>query len=42
MVHIGARLTRPELAEANDKEARAVWGGHLVWGAEGMKVPWPE
>lgn len=42
MVHIGARLTEPGLSESNDREARAVWGGRLVWGAEGMKVPWPE
>lgn len=41
MVHIGARLTRPELAGTNEAEARAVWGGRLVWGEEQMVVPWP-
>jgi ribonuclease Z len=41
MVHVGARLAHPEMAEANDREARDVWGGRLVWGYEGMKVPWP-
>lgn len=39
MVHIGARLTRAEFAEANEKEARSAWGGDLVWGYEGMVVP---
>jgi ribonuclease Z len=42
MVHIGARLALPENAEANEKEAREVWGGELVWGHEGMKIPWPK
>jgi ribonuclease BN (tRNA processing enzyme) len=41
MVHIGPRLLDPELADANDAEARKSWGGDLVWGREGMVMPWP-
>lgn len=41
MVHVGARIAQAELADANEKEARRAWGGQLVWGAEGMVVPWP-
>ncbi len=42
MVHIGGRLTKPENAEANEREARTKWGGELVWGHEQMVVPWPK
>ena len=42
MVHIGGRLTKPENAEANEREARSAWGGELIWGHEQMVVPWPK
>ncbi len=41
MVHISPRLLEPEHAEANEAEARRAWGGDLVWGREGMQMPWP-
>ncbi len=42
MVHIGARLTRPEMRAAREAEARDAWSGRLIWGEELMRVPWPE
>lgn len=41
MVHIGERLTRPELRESRELEAREAWDGRIVWGEELMQVPWP-
>ena len=41
MVHIGARLTTAELKGPREIEAKKAWNGRLVWGDEGMKVPWP-
>ncbi len=41
MVHIGRRLFEPEAATGNEQEARKAFGGELVWGREGMIVPWP-
>ena len=42
MVHTGGRLTKPESAEANEREARSAWGCELIWGREQMVVPWPK
>ena len=42
MVHIGARLTTAEMKGPRDIEAKQAWNGTLIWGDEGMKVPWPE
>ncbi len=41
LVHIGPRLLDPQHAEANEQEARRAFGGELVWGREGMIMPWP-
>jgi ribonuclease BN (tRNA processing enzyme) len=42
MVHIGARLTSAEMKGPREIEAKQAWNGQLVWGDEGMKVPWPK
>lgn len=41
MVHIGERLTRPEMRDARELEARRAWDGRIIWGEELMRVPWP-
>ncbi len=41
MVHVGGRLTAPEMAEAREREASLAWDGRVVWGEEGLTVPWP-
>jgi len=41
VVHIGPRLIEPEHADASNREARESFGGDLVWGREGMIMPWP-
>lgn len=40
MVHVGPRLLDPEYTDANEQEARKAFGGKLVWGREGMVMPW--
>jgi ribonuclease BN (tRNA processing enzyme) len=39
MVHIGARLRNPEMAEARAREAESAFDGEIVWGEELMVVP---
>ena len=41
MVHIGARLRNPEMAEARAREAESAFDGEIVWGEELMRVPPP-
>ena len=41
MVHIGERLTRPEMRETRELEARQAWDGRIIWGEELTRVPWP-
>lgn len=41
LVHIGPRLLEPEHTAASEREARKKFGGELVWGREGMIMPWP-
>lgn len=41
MVHVGARLMRPEMAAAREAEARKVWDGPLVWAKELETIPPP-
>ena len=41
MVHIGERLTRPEMLDRREREARAAFAGPIVWGRELTQVPWP-
>ena len=40
MVHVGERLTGPEMREARELEARRAWDGPIIWGEELMKAPW--
>ena len=42
MVHIGDRLTRPDMAESRQAEAGGAWSGPIIWGEELMQVPWPD
>jgi ribonuclease BN (tRNA processing enzyme) len=42
LVHIGARLTRAEMQGPREQEAAQAFSGKVVWGDEGMVVPWPE
>ena len=41
MVHIGGRLTRPQMRETRQAEARDYWDGEIIWGEELTRVPWP-
>lgn len=41
MVHVGERLTRPEMRDAREQEARRAWAGRIVWGEELMRIPRP-
>jgi ribonuclease BN (tRNA processing enzyme) len=41
MVHIGARLRNPEMAEARAREAESAFDGEIVWGEELMQVSAP-
>jgi ribonuclease Z len=41
MVHIGARLRDPSVAEARAREAESAFDGPIIWGEELMRVPWP-
>ena len=39
MVHIGSRLSTPDMKIMRDIEASNVWDGDIVWGEELMKIP---
>ena len=42
LVHIGPRLLEPEHVDASNQDAKKRFGGELVWGKEGMIMPWPD